>query len=206
MGALTQVKPGVWRWDGVDADHGFPIVGYITNLTGRLVLIDPPGTSGSREEIEAIGRPEAIILTGKWHVRGAPRWAKEFGIPIAAHESAVDELKELGGTLDVALKDGDEYMGWRALYLSAESSNYRYDELAYWDPDSKSLAIGDLVCEDDQGRLGFGPHQFAGVPVESLKPELDKVAVLEPRLVLSSHLGVREDTGLVLGGFLKLTK
>lgn len=203
MSALTQVKQGVWRWDGVDADHGFPIVGYVTNLSGRLVLIDPPGTSGSREEIEAIGKPEAIILTSQWHVRGAPRWAQEFDIPVAAHTSAVGELKELGGALDVALKDGDEYMGWRAIYLSADSPGYKYEELAFWNPGSKSLAIGDLVCDDNEGRLGFGPNQFGGVPVDSLRPELDKLAALKPVLVLSSHLGVREDTELVLGGFLK---
>src|SRR5690606_15326930 len=105
MSALTQVKEGIWRWDGVDADHGFPIVGYIVNLTGKHLLVDPPGTSGSKEEILATGRPDAIVLTGEWHVRGAPAWAKSFDIPIAAHESAVDELRELGGSLDVPLKD-----------------------------------------------------------------------------------------------------
>lgn len=203
MSALTQQKPGIWRWDGVDADHGFPIVGFVTNLTGKLLLIDPPGTSGSREEIERIGKPEGIILTGKWHVRGAPRWAKEFGIPLAAHESALDELKELGGSLDVALKDGDEYMGWRVVYLSAQTPEHRYDELAFWDPKSRSVVIGDLVCEDDQGRLGFGPNVFGGVPVDLLRPLAEKLAALKPRLVLSSHLGVREDAEHVLGGFLK---
>lgn len=202
MGALTQVTQGVWRWDGVDADHGFPIVGYVVNLTGKHLLVDPPGTSGTPEEILATGRPEGIILTGKWHVRGAPKWAASFGIPIAAHESAVDELRELGGSLDVSLKEGDEHHGWKVLHLSAAWEQHVFDELVYWDAQSGTLIIGDLIAQAQDGSLGFGPNLFGGIPVECLRPLAERLATLKPKRVLSAHLGMREDAAHVLGGFL----
>ena len=123
MSALTQVKEGIWRWDGVDADHGFPIVGYIVNLTGHPLLVDPPGTSGSEErdpcDWPAGGdRPHQRMACP----RARPAGPRCFGIPIAAHESAtVDELQELGGSLDIELKEGDEFFGWKVLHLSAAS-------------------------------------------------------------------------------------
>ncbi len=203
MSALTPVKPGIWRWDGVDADHGFPIVGYAVNLTGHLLLIDPPGTSGSEGEILAIGRPEAIALTSEWHVRGAPRWAKSFGISIAAHASATRELQELGGSLDIELKEGDEFFGWQVLHLHAASEQYQFDELVYWDEKSGTLIIGDLLAEKEDGTLAFGPELFGGIPVDRLRPLADRLASLRPQLVLSAHLGPREDTAHVLGGFLE---
>lgn len=203
MSALTPVKPGIWRWDGVDADHGFPIVGYAVNLTGHFLLIDPPATSGSEEEILAIGRPEAIALTGKWHVRGAPQWGKSFSIPIGAHESAVDELKELGGSLDVPLQEGDEFHGWRVLHLHAAGGESDFDELVYWDEKSGTLIIGDLLAQNDDGSLALGPHLFSGIPVDVLRPLVEGLARLKPRIVLSAHLGAREDTDHVLGGFLE---
>lgn len=202
MSALTQVAQGIWRWDGVDADHGFPIVGYVVNLTGKHLLVDPPGTSGSEEEILETGRPEAIILTGEWHVRGAPRWAKSFNIPIAAHESAVNELEELGGSLDISLKEGDDFHGWKVLHLSAAGEEYRFDELVFWDAASGTLIIGDLLAEKEDGSLDFGPHAFGGIPVETLRPLAERLAALSPKRVLSAHLGLREDAAYVLGGFL----
>lgn len=202
MSALTQIAQGIWRWDGVDADHGFPIVGYVVNVTGSHLLVDPPGTSGSEEEILATGRPEAIMLTGEWHVRGAPRWAKAFNIPIAAHESAVNELQELGGSLDVSLKEGDDFHGWKVLHLSASAGESTFDELVYWHDTSGTLIIGDLLAENEDGSLAFGPQLFSGIPVEALLPLAERLAALSPKRVLSAHLGMREDTAYVLGGFL----
>ena len=128
MSALTPVKPGIWRWDGVDADHGFPIVGYAVNLTGHLLLIDPPGTSGSEDDILAMaGRRRSRSPANG--TSGEPRWAKSFGISIAAHVSATREIQELGGSLDIELKEGDEFFGWQVLYLHAASEQYQFDEL-----------------------------------------------------------------------------
>ncbi len=167
------------------------------------MLIDPPGTSGSEGEILAIGRPEAIALTSEWHVRGVPRWAKSFGISIAAHASATRELQELGGSLDIELKEGDEFFGWQVLYLHAASEQYQFDELVYWDEKSGTLIIGDLLAEKEDGTLAFGPELFGGIPVDRLRPLADRLASLRPQLVLSAHLGPREDTAHVLGGFLE---
>ena len=120
MAALTAVETGVWRWDGVDADHGFPIVGYVVSAPEGVLLIDPPGTSGSREEIEQAGAPRAILITSRWHVRGAGKWKSEFNVPIAAPASAAGELREAGTQAETYLAEGDTYMEWQVLHLQAQ--------------------------------------------------------------------------------------
>lgn len=191
--ALTKVSSQIWRWDGVDADHGFPIVGYITNLTGDLVMIDPPGTSGSKEEVRAIGDPQGILLTNMWHVRGAIGWSKTFGIHIHAPKTAVAELEEAGGDLDVEVKEGDIKFGWQSLQLSVQhDGKTAFDEIAYWHEPTRTLVIGDLIVEKEDGQFGFGPNLFAGVPIDLLTPLYDRLVSLSPQVVLSAHLGVKD--------------
>src|SRR5690625_3383174 len=96
---ISKVMSHIWQWDGVDADHGFPIVGCLSDIAGSLILIDPPETSGTKEQIESAGKPQAIVLTSQWHVRGAPHWAEELGLSIYAPASAKGELDEAGGKL-----------------------------------------------------------------------------------------------------------
>lgn len=199
MATFTVVSEGIWRWDGVDADHGFPIVGYVVKGEGGCVLIDPPGTSGTEEEIRAFGKPQAILITGRWHVRGAGKWKEAFGIPIAAPSSADDELAEAGTSADRHLQDGDVYLGWRAVELAAGGG--AYSELALWQPQRQVLVIGDFIVAADDGKLAFGPHLFAHVPVAELRPLAQRLFDLKPRLILSGHLGPREDAQQLLAQF-----
>lgn len=203
MSAITKIeagnRSGLWRWDGVDADHGFPIVGYIVSISEGLVLVDPPGTSGTAAEIRALGHPYAIALTNQWHVRGSAKWAREFGIPIAGPASARSELSEAGGELDQVLYDGERQLGWQIFHLQAAGNgSYSYDELAYWEASSGTLIIGDLLSANEQGEIGLGPVQFAGVPAERLRPALERLSALQPRLLLSAHLGPRTDGAQLL--------
>lgn len=200
MSAIEGVKPGIWRWDGVDADHGFPIVGYIVNVTGHTVLVDPPGTSGDAGAIRGIGKPEGILLTNMWHVRGGPRWAETFEIPIVAPASASSELSEADGRLDVEVREGDTHFGWRALHLTAEhEGKTAFDEISYWHEATRTLIIGDLLAATEDGGVAYGPHLFAGVPVETLHPLTERLAQLSPRTLLSAHLGPRDDVGSLFG-------
>lgn len=189
MSSITPLQPGYWRFDGADIDYGFPIVGYIVSSPDGLILIDPPHAPEQKEEILKLGEPYAAVITGKWHVRGVPLWVKEFHIPVAAPPSARDELREAGLYADVALVDGYEEYGWRVLRLSAGV----YDEVALWNAAEGILVLGDLIAEDNEGVLGLGPHQFSKVPLEELRPIVERLAKLEPKLILSGHLGPRSD-------------
>lgn len=190
---ISKVMSHIWRWDGVDADHGFPIVGYLSDIAGSLILIDPPGTSGTKELIESAGKPQAIMLTSQWHVRGAPHWAEVLGLSIYAPASAKGELDEAGGKLDQVVEDGDDVFGWKAIELSTPpTDSYAYHELAFWHADSKSLVIGDLITEGEDGTLNLGPHVFGGVPLNELRPWVQRLADLQPETLLSAHIGVKE--------------
>lgn len=199
MATFTVVSEGIWRWDGVDADHGFPIVGYVVKGEGGCVLIDPPGTSGTEEEIRAFGKPQAILITGRWHVRGAGKWKEAFAVPIAAPHTADEELAEAGTSADRHLEEGDVYLGWRVLELSAGEG--AYSELALWQPERQLLVMGDLLVATEDGKLAFGPHLFSQVPVEELRPLAQRLLDLKPRLLLSGHLGDRENAQQLLAQF-----
>ena len=203
MSALTQTAPGIWRWDGTDADHGFPIVGHIVSDEQGLLLVDPPLTSGDAAEIRALGRPAAIVITGKWHVRGGPKWAKELAIPVYAPASARDELAEAGGKADRELGDGDRVGAWQALMLRAERPGATYEEIALWNEGKGILITGDLITAEEEGKVELGPHAFSGIPMEALRPLVERLRALRPRLLLSSHIGHREDAEAILDGALR---
>ena len=81
-------------------------------------------------------------------------------------------------------------MGGRSFTSRRRVKNYRFDELVYWDEKSGTLIIGDLIAENEDGSLGFGPHLFMGVPCRYVcGPLAERLAGLSPKLVLSAHLG-----------------
>ncbi len=198
MSTFKECATGVYRWDGVDADHGFPITGYLLIHSGDCLLVDPPATSGEAQEIQAIGRPEAILLTSQWHVRGAGLWKERFSIPILAPASAADELAEAETSADTTLDDGDEYLGWQVLRLSTQQGDQAFDELAYWHKERRTLILGDLITADEDGSLHFGPSRFMGVPISKLRPIVERMRALNPKLLLSAHIGPRSDAMQVL--------
>lgn len=192
--ALTPVNESIWRWDGTDADHGFPIVGYVLQTEGGPVLLDPPGTSGEAEEIRrTCGEPQGIVVTSRWHVRGAPRWAQAFGIPIAAPESAREELTAEGGRLDRVIGDNEAVYGWTALQFRSETESYLLDELALWHEPSRTVIVSDLLMAKEEGRIGLSHHEFGGVPLEQLRPFVEQLIALQPQLILSCHVSPRPD-------------
>lgn len=198
MSALTNVSANVWRWDGVDVDQGFPIVGYVVPGEEGILLVDPPATSGTVEEIKACGEPEAIMLTSGWHVRGSAKWQEAFGVPIVAPDSAASELAEVGAKADKVVSEGDEYKGWSVLLFEAGT----YSEVAYWHAASSTVIIGDLITQREIGQLALGPTIFFGLTKEDLAPFINKLIALQPKLLLSAHIGPRENVVQMLSGLL----
>lgn len=189
MSNISAIQPGLWRFDGLEEEHKFPIVGYIVQSPEGLILVDPPHAPEKKEEIEKLGRPYAAVITGPWHVRGVPHWVKEFELYIAAPQSARDELREAGLYPDMLLLDGHEEYGFQVLGLQAGA----YDEVAFWHPETGTLLVGDLIVLNEDGKVALGPNLYAGVPLADLKPIVERVAALQPKLILSGHLGPRED-------------
>lgn len=162
--------------------------------------LSPPATSGTVEEIQACGEPRAILLTSKWHVRGAGQWKNSFNVPIIAPSSAKDELAEAGAVADRTVTEGDRVMGWDV--LSFESENGEYIELAYWHASTNTLIIGDLFTRNDEGQIVFGPPIFMNVSPAELHPMVERLVSLRPKLLLSAHLGPVEDAMELLTRFI----
>ncbi len=198
MSALTNVSANIWRWDGVDVDQGFPIVGYVVPGEKGILLVDPPATSGTVEEIKACGEPEAIVLTSGWHVRGTAKWRDVFNVPIVAPSSAASELAEVGAKADKVVGEGDEFNGWRVLLFEAG----KFSEVAYWHAASSTVIIGDLLTQREDGELALGPTLFFGLTKEDVVPFVKRLIELEPKRLLSAHIGPRENVVQMLSGLL----
>jgi hypothetical protein len=73
-------------------------------VDSRLVFIDPiPLAAPALDELLALGKPAAIVLTNGNHTRAALDFRARFSIPILAHPDAVAEL---GLPIDKELQDG----------------------------------------------------------------------------------------------------
>src|SRR5690606_14571139 len=121
------------------------------------------------------------------------KWKREFGIPIAAPATAADELAEAQTSADLVLDEGYERLGWKALRFTAGEGERSYDELALWNAERRVVVIGDLIAATESGELNYGPHLFFQIPTSELRPFVDRLAELNPRMILSGHLGPRED-------------
>lgn len=195
---ISSVETDLWRWDGLEEEYRFPIVGYIVSVSDGLLLVDPPVSPGLKDEILQLGDPAAVVITSPWHVRGGPHWARTFGIPIAAPRAAAAELREAGAEIDVLLTDGYQNYGWQVIHLTADA----YDEVALWHPAGGKLIVGDLLTDNEQGGIALGPNKYMQVPMTKLQPLVERLAGLRPRLILSAHVGPRENASDLLSAVL----
>lgn len=86
-----------------------PSAMYVIKDGEDVVLIDPFTLPESEtKELEALGVPTLILITGRLHVRDADAYRKRYGAKILANREAVPEL---GIGVDDAFGDGETLPG-----------------------------------------------------------------------------------------------
>ncbi len=172
---MHELLPGLFHWTAQHERIGMDVSSYF--VAGEaLTLIDPMLPHGGVEAIEAIARPEAIVLTTRHHLRHAERFAAAFGCPILCHEEGLQEFA--GGGPDVAgFRFGDELRpGLVALEMDAISPDDTALHVAVGDG---VLAFADAIIRYG-GEIGFVPDHLIGDDPEAVKRQVREA--LEPML------------------------
>lgn len=172
---MHELLPGLFHWTAQHERIGMDVSSYF--VAGEaLALIDPMLPQGGVEAIEAIARPEAIVLTTRHHLRHAERFAAAFGCPILCHEEGLHEFA--GGGPDVAgFGFGDELRpGLVALEMDAISPD---DTALHVSAGNGVLAFADAIIRYG-GEIGFVPDHLIGDDPEAVKRRVREA--LEPML------------------------
>lgn len=84
---LVEILPDVFHWTALDVVNKRHLNGYAVRIKAGLVLIDPPSVpENALPELEALGRPRAVVLTGRAQERRAKQFQDWYGAKILAPE------------------------------------------------------------------------------------------------------------------------
>jgi hypothetical protein len=186
VSALTEVRPGLYRWTaihpeahpaptrGSPADWG-PEVGSVAYAgPDALVLIDPlvpADRDDLREELDALvrrqGRRVAILTTIGFHRRSRDELAKRYEASTSRARASLPE-----GVETVRIQGAGETMVWL--------------------PGHRALVPGDRLIGDDRGGIRLCVESWlrylpSGIDLAGLRAALAPLLELPVELVLVSH-------------------
>ena len=177
---MIEIAPGLRRWTAYH-DHWDEQVGSLAVETddGLLLIdpIDPP---------RGLRRPDHVLLTVFWHGRStADLKAKR----VWAHTRSAQPLRNRGVQVTDPFKPGDELPGGLEAFATA-----RVNEVVYWLPKQRSLAVGDVLLgagakpRPTRDALRFCPERWLGKGThDDLRETLQPLLALPVQRVLVSH-------------------
>jgi hypothetical protein len=186
LSALTELRPGLYRWEarhpdadpspdpGSPADWG-PDVGSVASAADdALVLVDPlvpedrPDLRESLDRlVESHGRPVLILTTLQFHRRSRVELAQRYGASTSRAKKALP-----AGVESIQIKGAGETMVWL--------------------PKHRTLVPGDRLLGDDRGGLRLCPDSWlrylpSGMRQAELRQALRPLLDLPVEMVLVSH-------------------
>jgi len=167
---VQRLADGLWRWtaphpewrDGADWDR---TVGSVYCETpDAVVLIDPliPDDGADRErfwdaldrDVERLRVPVVVLLTCRWHLRGARMVRGRYNAAVWAPPKAVAGLEGLDGAL--VLDDGARPVARVEADLMGLPSPSG-DEAVFWLSEHGALVPGDVLLGNGAGGVRLAP-------------------------------------------------
>lgn len=194
---VEQLAPGLRRWTAWHEEWRQEVGSLAVDTADGLALIDP------LDPPPEVRRPALIFLTVHFHARTASELsAKQVWAPARD----IRLLRNRGVEVSNPFEPDDELPGGIKAFQTA-----RETEVAYWLPDQRSVAIGDVLL----GR-GAKPHPtpdplrlcpeswLDGATHKQLKKSLQPLLELRLERILVSHgdpvvAGAKETLATVLG-------
>ncbi len=177
---MDEVEPGLRRWTAYH-EHWEEQVGSLALETDDgLVLIDPI------DPPRGLRSPDHVLLTVFWHGRSTVELKAKR---VWAHTRSAQPLRNRGVQVTDAFKPGDELPGGLDAFATA-----RVNEVVFWLPKQRSLAIGDVLLgagakpRATRDALRFCPERWLGKGKhDDLRATLQPLLTLPVQRVLVSH-------------------
>ncbi len=161
---MNELLTDLFAWTAFHEGIGRDVSSYFFGGEAAM-LVDPKLPDGGVEAIEAIGRPQAIVLTNRHHLRDSERLAEAFGCPIRCHEDGLHEFAD-GGPSVTGFRFGDELRpGVEAVEVGAITPEETALHVAVGDG---VLAFADGIIRYG-GEIGFVPDFLLGDDPEAVK-------------------------------------
>ena len=191
-----ELRPGLWRWTAShpdwtpDAEGWEQEVGSYAYVAGEtLVLIDPlvPDDDAFWREldgdVERLGPPH-VLITIFFHTRSAQTILDRYdGARVWAFEPAIDRISE-------RTRFTDPFTTGAVLPGGIEPHPVeRGDEVLYWLPAHRALAVGDSLLGTAGGGMRLCPPSWLRDPAhyEPFRASLRPLLELPVELVLLTH-------------------
>jgi hypothetical protein len=157
---MEEIQPGVLHWTAFRDTIGADVHSYFHVPSGTLLdPMEPP------EGIDAIPRPERIVLTNRHHYRDSDR----FDCPVLCHEAGLHEFE--GGPEIHGFRFGDELApGVTAHEVAVLTPEETAVHLA--GDGGGALAFADAVVRRGSGRLAFVSDPLLGDDPAAIKDGL----------------------------------
>lgn len=161
---VQKVREGLWRWTAIHpewngaADWDEVVGSVYCETPEAIVVIDPlvpeDGEDAERfwyafdRDVERLGRPVAVLLTCRWHVRSAEAFRARHGARVYAPTGTGRAMQ--GGVTDLVDDEAEVLPGVVALVTGSPAPN---EECVYVMTEHRAAVVGDVLLGDATGGL-----------------------------------------------------
>lgn len=177
---IHDLGEGFFEWSAFDPACKADLYSHAFLHDGKLALIDPIAlTPSALEALTHIAPPSLVLLTNGNHERHTPWFREHFHIPTA---SSVHAIPELSTKPEIILEAQPTFYGLQIISLPGGGPG----EVAFFDPASRTLLVGDALIHLDPKGLEILPDRYcANAPL--LKQSLRPLLKLDIRRLLFAH-------------------
>ncbi|HSP96832.1 MAG TPA: MBL fold metallo-hydrolase [Candidatus Dormibacteraeota bacterium] len=148
---MGELLPGIWTWSWLSPPHGYNFNGYLLQLAGGNLCIDPADPT-PEDLTEIVHRGVSrILLTNRNHARDANRIRSRTGARTAIHAADAGYAQGQGALIDDLLAVGDVVGPLHVVGVPGKSAG----EIALHWPERRLLIVGDAVIGNPPGQLSL---------------------------------------------------
>jgi len=184
MGAVDEVKPGVWHWQArhpdwkPGEDWGELVSSYAIEDDRRLLLFDPLALPSEFDDRAAL-RETTIVLTCPWHRRDAVELADRLSATLYVPPPDEGDPDPVPG---IVFRAGDRLpVGVEAFH------GFEPNDLVLWVESRRAVVAGDTFMDGGEGLHLHREWPGPGVTVEETAARLRPLLDLPVELVLPTH-------------------
>lgn len=185
-----QIARGIGRWVAFHPEWKQDVACGVIDRGGPMILVDPllPSDPEGQAALDGLAAraaddgPPAIVLTVFYHERSAGEVLERIpGTTLWADRESSEKVE---AEVTNPFQPGDPLPGGLVAHATARS-----DEVVVWDPESRSLFVGDVILGKGPIGIELCPESWLpdGVGLSDLKASLQPLLELPIERILPGH-------------------